>query len=40
MNVSPDTLVAADFIELMTGEHGRSLVIELTEHVHIDDYGP
>lgn len=40
VNVSPDTLRSPAFAELITPHPTRPVVIELTEHDHIDDYTP
>jgi diguanylate cyclase (GGDEF)-like protein len=38
INVSPDTLLTAAFAELIAAYPPGRIVIELTEHAHIDDY--
>ena len=40
LNVSPDTLLAPEFQAVLARHSHRRLVIELTEHVEIADYGP
>ena len=40
LNVSPDTLLAPEFSAVLARHSHRRLVIELTEHVEIADYGP
>lgn len=40
VNVSADALRRGDVLEMLTGEHAGRLVVELTEHTRIDDYGP
>jgi EAL domain-containing protein (putative c-di-GMP-specific phosphodiesterase class I) len=40
VNVSPTTLRSPAFAELVTSAPSRPIVIELTEHDHIDDYVP
>jgi PAS domain S-box-containing protein len=40
VNASPQTLLTDEFSRLMTGLHGASLVIEVTEHAVVADYEP
>ncbi|MCV9937305.1 EAL domain-containing protein [Boseaceae bacterium BT-24-1] len=40
INVSPDTLTSAPVAEALSGFHPGRIVIEITEHVPIADYGP
>ncbi|NDW07696.1 sensor domain-containing phosphodiesterase [Jiella pacifica] len=40
VNLSPDTLTSADATDALAGFDPRRIVIELTEHVPISDYGP
>ena len=40
INVSPATLLSDDFRELLRAPRGRPIVVELTEHLEIDDYTP
>lgn len=40
INFSPDTLVAASMPEALAGFDPQRIVIEMTEHVPVQDYGP
>ncbi len=40
INASPTTLCSPAFAELITSGGLPPIVVELTEHTHIDDYGP
>jgi PAS domain S-box-containing protein len=40
VNASPQTLLTEEFSKLMTGLHGASLVVEVTEHAVVNDYEP
>jgi PAS domain S-box-containing protein len=40
VNASPETLLRADFDQLVGSLHGDSLVVEVTEHAAVDDYVP
>jgi EAL domain-containing protein (putative c-di-GMP-specific phosphodiesterase class I) len=40
LNVSPDTLLEAAAMDLLTGVPGDQVVLELTEHAPIHDHGP
>lgn len=39
VNVSAEALVQPSVLEMLTGEHADRLIVELTEHTRIDDYG-
>ena len=39
VNVSPATLVTPAFLDLIAGSDGARLVIEVTEHARVDNYG-
>jgi EAL domain-containing protein (putative c-di-GMP-specific phosphodiesterase class I) len=40
VNLSPDTLVSPAALDLLSADRHRDLVVELTEHVPVADYGP
>jgi PAS domain S-box-containing protein len=40
VNASPQTLLTDEFSRLMSGLHGASLVVEVTEHAMVTDYEP
>lgn len=40
VNASPETLVSKEFRRLISGLHGASLVVEVTEHSVVEDYEP
>lgn len=40
INISPDTLISAPVAEALSGFDPKRIVIEITEHVPIADYGP
>jgi PAS domain S-box-containing protein len=40
VNASPQTLLTDEFSRLMSGLHGASLVVEVTEHAVVTDYEP
>jgi PAS domain S-box-containing protein len=40
VNASPETLLTKEFSQLMSGLHGASLVVEVTEHAVVTDYEP
>ena len=40
VNISPETLLRPELLDLATSELGPRLVLELTEHVPVEDYAP
>jgi EAL domain-containing protein (putative c-di-GMP-specific phosphodiesterase class I) len=38
VNASPDTILSPGFVDLVETQHARRIVLEITEHAHVEDY--